>query len=377
MESGQGQSADSESKTQRIKHRDRKYPGCWYYETDGNKTFYCAYRKEGKNITAKCGESEKGYTFRQCAFHRADLLRGKASTNAELRRDKESEATRYIDKLYEHYHTEKNGQGQNDSLFLRYVAVFWKDKDISACSNVDAANFRCWLDKCESSRGGLLSKQTVKHAIALFRRIVRYADKTIHDFKLQITDFDIPIVNNETTEDLDHEELERLLQVLKTDKVNRAVCDMMLLMLNTGMRRGEVQKLQWGHINVERGAILLREPKGGKDVTIPMSSGVKAVLLRQKRTSLYVFPGKDGGKRGHFERAARRIRDLAKLGKDFRPCHGLRHYFGTELSDRGVDLVTISELMGHKGVEITKRYVKGREQRKKEAVELIAIGGGK
>lgn len=361
----------------RIKYRVKNSPGCWYYETDGNKVFYCSYRKEGKNVTAKCGESLRGYTMKHCVLHRADLLRGKASTNAELRRDKESEATRYIDKLYEHYHTERNGQGRNDSLFFRYVAVFWKDKDISTCTNVDAANFRCWLDKCESSRGGQLSKQTVKHAIALFRRIVRYADKTLQDFKLQVSAFDIPVVNNEVTEDLTPEELERLLHVLKTDTVNRPVCEMMLLMLNTGMRRGEVQKLQWGHVDFERGGILLREPKGGKDVNIPMSSGARAVLLRQKRASLFIFPGKNGGKRGHFERAARRIRDLAGLGKDFRPCHGLRHYFGTELSDRGVDLVTISELMGHKGVEITKRYVKGREQRKKDAVELIAIGGEK
>lgn len=361
----------------RIKHRDKKYPGCWYYETNGNKVFYCCYRKEGKNVTAKCGESIKGYTFKLCLLRRADLLRGKEKTNAEQRIEKKTVESRSIDKLYTHYLEEQKGKGRNDSVFNRYVNVFWKNRDIGNCINQDAANFKKWLENCDSARGGKLSPQTVKHAIGLFRRIVRCAVRTITGFTLEISEFKIPKVNNEVTEDLTEEELDRLVLVLKTDTVNRAVCDMMLLILNTGMRRGEVQKLQWQHVSFERKTLLIKEPKGKIDVKIPINQTAREVLQRQKKTSMFVFPGKDGKRRGHFERAARRIRDLAGLPKDFRPCHGLRHFYGTELSSKGVSLLAISELMGHKDVGVTQRYVKSRTKEKVEAVELISIGGSK
>ncbi len=68
---------------------------------------------------------------------------------------------------------------------------------------------------------------------------------------------------------------------------------------------------------------------------------------------------------------------MAGLPKDFRPCHGLRHFFATELAASGKSITVISELLGHKSIEITKRYAKVRDEEKQEAVELVSIGGEK
>lgn len=137
----------------RIKNRDKRYPGCWYYETDGNKTYYCCFRRDGKNVTAKCGESVKGFSFKQCSLRRADLLRGKERTNAEQRKDKKTLESRYIDKLYEHYLEEQKGKGRNDTVFNKYVDVYWKNKDLCTATNQDSSSFRRWLENCESARG--------------------------------------------------------------------------------------------------------------------------------------------------------------------------------------------------------------------------------
>ena len=48
--------------------------------------------------------------------------------------------------------------------------------------------------------------------------------------------------------------------------------------LLTGMRRGELFKLTWDDIDFERGMVTLREPKGGKTLTIPVSSMALEVL---------------------------------------------------------------------------------------------------
>jgi len=51
--------------------------------------------------------------------------------------------------------------------------------------------------------------------------------------------------------------------------------------------------------------------------------------------------------------------------------HDLRHSFGSNLSMAGVDIATIQELMGHKDISTTKRYLHPSPKHKKEAVERL------
>jgi integrase len=368
----------------------RKYPGCFYYESaDGrDRVYYVQYRKNGKMVTAKHGKKSHGESLRRAVKFREDLIAGKAKTRQEQREEEKLRKARDIDHLYERYLKDKKGRGRNDSLFNHWVRPYWAGKDIERATNTDAANFRVWLEAMISSKGTPLSPQTVKHAIALFRRVVRHGKSNIEGFTLLIDDFYVPNVNNEKTEDLTPEQLKSLLGVLTADtvltigktgrqyncRINRAVADMMLLALTTGMRRGEIIKLQWQHVNYARRKIVIRAPKGGTDVTIPMSSSARAIMKRQKRNSMFVFPGKNGGKRRHVDMQARKLRDLAGLPKDWRPFHGLRHYYATELVARGAGITVVSALLGHKSIEITMRYAMAREKEKVEAVELISIG---
>jgi integrase len=369
-----------------------KYPSI-YGETlaDGDITYYAAYRDEnGKPKFAKHGRKSRGKTAKTASVWRADLMRGKAKTKQQERNEEKVRKSRSIVHLYnDHYLKDRNGKGRNDSTFNNWVEPYWGGKDMEKVTNIDAANYEVWLKAQTSNRGKPLSDQSVKHAIGLYRRVLRHAKRHIEGFFLLIDDFSVPEVDNEVTEDLTTEEFASLLKVLMADtvpakgktgktyqcKINRSVADILLLILNTGMRRGECLKLMWGHVNLDRGTIVLKDPKGKVDVNIPMSSGARAVLERQKKTSMYVFPGKDGGKRLHIDVQARKIRDLAGLPKTFRPCHGLRHYFGTELHAKGANIKVISELMGHKSIEITKRYIAAREEQKVAAVELVSIGG--
>ena len=66
---------------------------------------------------------------------------------------------------------------------------------------------------------------------------------------------------------------------------------MMKLVLFTGMRRGEIFRLQWGDIDLQRGFIDIRNPKGGKSVKIPLNAGAKEILesVPSSSNSPYVF----------------------------------------------------------------------------------------
>jgi integrase len=99
----------------------------------------------------------------------------------------------------------------------------------------------------------------------------------------------------------------------------------------------------------------LREPKGGKTQTIPISSNALKVLKQLEPTSPYVFPGKGGGQRTDFKGPWRRIRQAAGLPETFR-FHGLRHHFASTLVSSGVDLCVVQALLTHKDSRTTQRY---------------------
>ena len=150
---------------------------------------------------------------------------------------------------------------------------------------------------------------------------------------------------------------------------------MMRLALFTGMRRSEMLKLKWEHINFERNFITIKDPKGGQDAVIPLNDAARAALLSMPRVSdsPFVFPGRQGKARTDIHKATRAIADAAGLPKDFRPLHGLRHYFATTLASSGkVDLYHIQQLLTHKSSAMTQRYAKIRNDALREASNVIS-----
>ena len=89
-----------------------------------------------------------------------------------------------------------------------------------------------------------------------------------------------------------------------------------------------------------------------------MTPAVRAILENIERTdSPYVFPGKNGGKRGEARAFCRRVRELCGLPKDFRMLHGLRHTYASWLASSGqVDLFSLQRLLTHESPQMTLRY---------------------
>jgi integrase len=179
----------------------------------------------------------------------------------------------------------------------------------------------------------------------------------------------MPKVNNLKTEDLNAQQMARLLTILRdgtvTDKDGKKTVldpdarEIMLLAIYTGMRRGEIFRLTWEDVDFRRGFITLREPKGGTDQTIPLPDEARDLLEHRPRRKdcPYIFPGRGGKMKADASKHFRAIRAAAKLPKDFRPMHGLRHVFASMLASSGeVDLYTLQRLLTHKSPTMTQRY---------------------
>ena len=146
----------------------------------------------------------------------------------------------------------------------------------------------------------------------------------------------------------------------------------MKMALFTGMRRGELFKLKWSDIDLDREFITLVDPKGGPDQKIPLNDGVKQILAGQPKTSLYVFHDSQGNMRTQINRQVRSIADAVGLPKDFRPLHGLRHTYASMLASSGkVDMYTLQKLLTHKDSKMTQRYAHLRDDTLKRASNLM------
>ena len=145
-------------------------------------------------------------------------------------------------------------------------------------------------------------------------------------------------------------------------------------------------KLKWSDLDFERGFILLRDPKGGTDQTIPMNPMARKLFESIPREFEFVFPGRGGRQRTTIKTAANRVKQAAGLPEDFRALHGLRHVYASMLASSGkVDMFTLQKLMTHKSAAMTQRYAHLRDEAMQRAGDVVGdifkglnvAGGGK
>jgi integron integrase len=202
---------------------------------------------------------------------------------------------------------------------------------------------------------------------------------------------------------------ERVPEVLSKQEVGRLLAQlddtyklMACLLYGSGLRLMEVIRLRVKDVDFDYQQIVVRDGKGAKDRVTPLPSSVTTELkaqldyvARQHRDDLkggygavylpnalstkypnaehelawqYVFPSsrlsrdpRSGAIRRHhvnekgLQQAVKRAVRRAGINKKA-SCHTLRHSFATHLLERGSDIRTVQELLGHKNVQTTMLY---------------------
>ena len=134
-----------------------------------------------------------------------------------------------------------------------------------------------------------------------------------------------------------------------------AVVAIRLLML-TGCRLSEIQKLQWEHVDLDAGELRLPDSKtGGRAVPLAPSAVRLLAGLPRDEDNPWVIAGKKAGSHlTDLQHPWRRIRERAEL-PDVR-IHDLRHSFASRALALGEGLPMIGKLLGHTQVQTTARY---------------------
>jgi len=150
---------------------------------------------------------------------------------------------------------------------------------------------------------------------------------------------------------------------------------MVILALNTGMRRGELFNLVWSDIDLKGKQLTVqgRGAKSGNTRYLPLNDEAFAALVawcNQSPGQGLVFPSPvTGGRLDNIKKSWMGLCKLANI-QNFR-FHDLRHSFASNLVMAGVDLNTVRELLGHASMDMTLRYAHLAPEHKAAAVALL------
>lgn len=128
--------------------------------------------------------------------------------------------------------------------------------------------------------------------------------------------------------------------------------------LSTGARFSEIMNLKWQNVDLERKLLYFLDTKNKEHRSVPLTGEVFGLLQEhskiRKINTKYVFPGKSGHKPIELKRQWENAIKESNL-EDFR-FHDLRHTAASYLAMNGASLIEIAHILGHKTLQMTKRY---------------------
>jgi integrase len=312
------------------------------------KYWYVDYYADGKRHRKSHGKQKK---FAELHLKEIELQ----IAREELRIPKDAA----IDGFFENFliYAEAHVMPKTLEKYLTVINNFENFRSKFESANMLSKVTPAFLEDYKLARVKRVSKQTVNHDLKILSIIFKRAVDHNLIKKNPVKDVRRFKVEKKNPRFFSLEEIRLILS-----KCPERLYPAFMILLHTGMRRGEIANLEWEDVDFERKVIKIVakhgwSPKGKSEREIPINNELYGVLakLREKSTGSYVIE-KRNVKR--YERALwENFWRLAKrLGIRNTNIHTFRHTFASYLIMSGVDLVTVKELLGHRDITTTMRY---------------------
>ncbi len=254
-----------------------------------------------------------------------------------------------------------------DILICRVLVSHFKGRQLAQITPAMVEAFKQDFMSKPTKHGTKRSNSTVNYHLSVLSKIFSLAidagllesNPSFRVKKLQL--------NNQRIRVLSSAEEAKLLESLKS---NLLVRDVVIIALNTGLRRGEIFNLKWLDLDFPRSMILIQESKSGKKRLVPMNETVRTLLSGRPRFRDYVFPSPvTGGRLDNIKRSfTRAMKEAGIIDLHF---HDLRHTAATRMADSGADAFTLMKILGHSDIRMTARYTHATDSAIRRAVERL------
>ncbi|MDD4909876.1 MAG: site-specific tyrosine recombinase XerD [Candidatus Omnitrophica bacterium] len=262
---------------------------------------------------------------------------------------------------------------------LSYYLSFLRGRKVAALSDTTKEHITDFMFK-QKGRG--LSANSIARGLAAMRMFYRFLQREKVIPRDPTALLDSPKLWKKIPESLSLNEVEALLNAPNLRNAqgvrDRAILEVMYA---TGMRASEVVDLKLDNINKDVG-FLRCIGKGNKERVIPLGrkaiSGVDRYIsqarpaLLKGRESPYVFLNRFGGRisRQSLWKIIKKYARVANIKKPIKP-HIIRHSFATHLLERGADLRSLQEMLGHSDISTTQIYTHVDRDRLKKVHKLF------
>lgn len=257
-----------------------------------------------------------------------------------------------LSELLERYKTEVSPTKRGAAQEIQRIDVL-KRHDIAfrtlvGLSQQDIASFR-------DERLQSVAPSTTVRELAILSHVIEVA---MRDWGLPLSRNIVklvrrPVIRNERSRRLTGNEEQRLLDGCDTGKIS-FMKTLLIVAIETGMRRGELLGLQWHDFSHNRRVLSLAMTKNGTSREVPLSQRAYSTLMEWRThaevDASTIFPMSAGS----LEQVWRRLLVRANI-KGLR-LHDLRHEGVSRLFERGLNVIEVSSISGHKELRMLKRY---------------------
>jgi site-specific recombinase XerD len=272
---------------------------------------------------------------------------------------------------------------QNYEHYLGRFVEFADDIEVSKITPEIVRKYRLWLNRYRNHQDEDLALITQAYHLIALRGFLAYLSK--RDIaSLSPEKIELPKITRKQVTFLHYDEVERLLDVIKTDDESglrdRAIVE---LLFSSGLRVSELINLNRDHVNTKRREFMVRG-KGQKDRPVfisPRSAEYVEEYLSARTDSLVplflsysrnVSADTSGDFRRLTARSVQRMihkyARLAGITKHVSP-HTMRHSFATDLLMNGADLRSVQSMLGHANIATTQVYTHVTDAHLKEVYE--------
>jgi integrase len=189
--------------------------------------------------------------------------------------------------------------------------------------------------------------------------VIKDINSISHIFNVAIKDWGYPLAinpaqmirkpkaNKGRDRRLEAGELELLIDALE---LTWGIQSIVLLALETGMRRSEILSLRWKNIYIEERYLMLPDTKNGDSRAVPLSLKAINILSSLEKSYENLFFIKPDAVTRAFKRACIRV------GLENLRFHDLRHEATSRFFELGLNTMEVSAITGHKTLAMLKRY---------------------
>ena len=200
-----------------------------------------------------------------------------------------------------------------------------------------------------------VASNTVRLELALISHLFSVAHKEWNiPVSNPLSDIRKPKPSNARTRRLEDNEEQRLLEVCQQSR-NPLLYSLVVIAIETAMRLGELLSLEWKDINLTKRIAFLTDTKNGNARTIPLSARAIEIFYAIPRhitnqRVFWVWKPRNDAMNGAFLLAVR------KAGIDNLHFHDLRHEAASRLFEKGLNVLEVATITGHKSIQMLQRY---------------------